>query len=258
MVRGIDIFKRYFEKYPDNYVIIGGTACDILMEDAGFVPRATKDIDLVLIVEALTSEFVKKFWDFIKEGEYKRQEKSTDKRKYYRFINPENKDFPYQIELFSRIPDNIELQEPAHLSPIPVDDDMSSLSAILMSDDYYNYLRENCVQENGLQLANLHTLICLKAKAYLEINERIASSENEEAKHLKKHKNDVFKLAAMLPVDSEFELPEQIKQDVIEFLETIKYQLPDKVIYKDMRMPNLSSNLILKQLIKSFRLAMNN
>ncbi|MBW7868286.1 MAG: hypothetical protein H3C31_08190 [Brumimicrobium sp.] len=254
MVRGIEIFKRYFAAYPENYVIIGGTACDILMEEAGFNPRATKDIDLILIVEALTPEFVKKFWDFVKDGAYERQEKSSDERKYYRFIKPDNKNFPFQIELFSRTPDNVELQEPAHLTPIPVDDDLSSLSAILMSDDYYNYLRRNCVQEDGLQLANLDALICLKSKAFLEINERISNGKKEDTKHLRKHKNDVFKLAAMLPGNSEFELPESIRQDLNKFLVVIKEQLPDKVIYKDMGLPTLTSDLILEQLIKSFKL----
>jgi hypothetical protein len=32
MVRGLDIFKKYFEQYPNNYVIIGGTACDMFPE----------------------------------------------------------------------------------------------------------------------------------------------------------------------------------------------------------------------------------
>ncbi len=36
MVRGLDIFKKYFEQYPGNYVIIGGTACDIIIDEAGF------------------------------------------------------------------------------------------------------------------------------------------------------------------------------------------------------------------------------
>jgi len=36
MVRGLDNFKNYFKDYTDNYVIIGGTACDIIIEDAGF------------------------------------------------------------------------------------------------------------------------------------------------------------------------------------------------------------------------------
>jgi hypothetical protein len=44
MVRGLDIFKKYFEQYPENYVIIGGTACDIIIDEAGFVPRATNHV----------------------------------------------------------------------------------------------------------------------------------------------------------------------------------------------------------------------
>jgi hypothetical protein len=254
MVNGLDKFKQYFQAYPNNYVIIGGTACDILMEEAGFTPRATKDIDLILIVEALTSEFVEKFWEFIKAGNYERQEKSADERKYYRFLKPENKEFPFQIELFSRTPDNVDLQEPAHLTPIPVDDDLSSLSAILMEDDYYNYLLQNCATESGLQLANLDALICLKAKAFLEISERIAKGGKEDAKHLKKHKNDVFKLAAMLPNESNYKLPNSIKQQLNEFLQAIENELPDKQIFKDMGLPSLTAERIMEQIKKSFSL----
>ena len=34
MVRGIDTFKEFFKGFEDNYVIIGGTACEI-HEDLG-------------------------------------------------------------------------------------------------------------------------------------------------------------------------------------------------------------------------------
>jgi len=67
MVIGLDKFIEYFKDYQGSYIIIGGTACDIIVEDAGFEPRATDDIDIVLIVEALKPEFVNKFWDFIKD-----------------------------------------------------------------------------------------------------------------------------------------------------------------------------------------------
>ncbi|WP_455586532.1 hypothetical protein [Bacteroides sp.] len=30
MVTGIDKFKEYFAQYEDNYIIIGGTACDMI------------------------------------------------------------------------------------------------------------------------------------------------------------------------------------------------------------------------------------
>lgn len=57
MVRGITNFKKRFQGYEEQYVIIGGTACDLIMENEELPFRATKDIDLVLIVEALTAEF---------------------------------------------------------------------------------------------------------------------------------------------------------------------------------------------------------
>jgi hypothetical protein len=50
MVRGLEIFKEYFKDYSENYIIIGGTACDVIIDDAGFEARATKDIDIILII----------------------------------------------------------------------------------------------------------------------------------------------------------------------------------------------------------------
>lgn len=50
MVTGIESFREWFKEFEDQYVIIGGTACDILMTEEGLDFRATKDIDLVLIV----------------------------------------------------------------------------------------------------------------------------------------------------------------------------------------------------------------
>ena len=66
MVGGLDKFKEYFSKYADQYVLIGGAACDLIMEDYASSFRATKDLDLVLIVEALTPDFGQTFWQFIK------------------------------------------------------------------------------------------------------------------------------------------------------------------------------------------------
>jgi predicted nucleotidyltransferase len=53
MVHGLEKFKEYFGDYTNQYVFIGGTACDILMNELGVPFRATKDLDMVLIIEAL-------------------------------------------------------------------------------------------------------------------------------------------------------------------------------------------------------------
>lgn len=254
MVIGLDVFKKYFEAYPDNYIIIGGTACDLILDEAGFVPRATKDIDIILVVEALSLEFVTQFWKFIEDGNYKRRGKNDFEHKYYRFMKPGNSDFPFQLELFSRNPDLLDLDRQAHLTPIPVDDDLSSLSAILMDDDYYRYILEHCMLEDGLQRANTESVICLKAKAYLEIAERIANGSKEETKYLRKHKGDVFRLAIMLAANDEFELPVSIKADLQSFIDNIAGELPDKAIFKEMGLSAVSVENVLKQIIKSFQL----
>ena len=62
MVRGLDVFRRRFAGLEDRYVLIGGTAVDIAMDDAGLPFRATKDLDIVLHVESLDVEFARLFW----------------------------------------------------------------------------------------------------------------------------------------------------------------------------------------------------
>lgn len=56
MVNGIKKFKERFQGFENQYVIIGGTACDLIMENEELAFRATKDIDIVLIVESITAE----------------------------------------------------------------------------------------------------------------------------------------------------------------------------------------------------------
>lgn len=70
MVPGLNSFREWFKDYKDQYVLIGGAACDIYMESADAAFRATKDLDIVLIVEAVTAEFVSHFWEYVKAGGY--------------------------------------------------------------------------------------------------------------------------------------------------------------------------------------------
>ncbi len=58
MVRGLYIFRDYFKGFSDNYVIIGGTACDLIIDDAGFYARVTKDIDIILSIRKWGVRFV--------------------------------------------------------------------------------------------------------------------------------------------------------------------------------------------------------
>lgn len=70
MVTGINGFTEWFKGYEEQYTIIGGTVCDILMTEAELDFRATKDIDMVVIIEAVNADFGKRFWEYIKNGGY--------------------------------------------------------------------------------------------------------------------------------------------------------------------------------------------
>lgn len=133
MVPGIDSFREKFKDYTDYYTIIGGTACDILLSEADLPFRATKDIDMILIMEDNFPEFASVFWEYIKEGGYKCGWKNEQNMHFYRFTEGKF-GYPTMIELFSRKPGyHLEIEE--GIIPIHIDDDTSSLSAILLNDD---------------------------------------------------------------------------------------------------------------------------
>ena len=102
MVKGLDTFRNYFADYEEQYVLIGGAACDIIFESNDATFRATRDLDMVLIVEALTPEFGERFWKFIQNGRYRNKTTSVQKPQFYRFDKPEDDTYPKMIELFCR------------------------------------------------------------------------------------------------------------------------------------------------------------
>ena len=120
MVKGLDRFREFFKDFEDQYVLIGGAACDILFASNEGQFRATRDLDMVLIVEALTSEFGEKFWEFIEDGKYRNKATNLGKPQFYRFDKPENDSYPKMIELFARA--DFKLKEMNGLTPIHSDD----------------------------------------------------------------------------------------------------------------------------------------
>lgn len=111
MVTGIESFKEWFKGNESQYAIIGGTACDILMTEEGLDFRATKDIDLVLIIEAVDAAFGRKFWDYVKQAGYEHRNKSSGVPQFYRFSHPTSNRYPAMIELFTRKLDAIQLPD---------------------------------------------------------------------------------------------------------------------------------------------------
>lgn len=122
-MEGLNKFREAFEAYSDNYVIIGGTACEITMTNTVMRSRATHDIDMIVIVEKMTADFSEHFWQFIREGGYRPEKRKTrkgDTPKYelYRFIDGKS-GYPEMIELLSRHPDILGEPKGLTIEPLP-------------------------------------------------------------------------------------------------------------------------------------------
>lgn len=227
MVLGIEKFKEWFHGYEDQYVIIGGTACDLLMTEEGLDFRGTKDIDLVLIVEAITPEFGNRFWEFIRSAGYEHRNKSTGQPQFYRFSHPTESGYPFMIELFSRTIDSIRLANEATLTPLPMDDEISSLSAILLDEDYYRLLCNGTVLINGASVLDAACLIPFKAKAWLDLTFRKANGEQVDSKNIRKHKNDVFRLSVLLTPSTQVTVPQSVWDDLQLFITAMQTEQVD-------------------------------
>ena len=224
-MEGLDKFRDAFKEFSDNYVIIGGTACDITMAGTEVRPRATHDIDMIIVVEQMTSQYGERFWQFIREGGY-RPEKSNAKEgeppKYemYRFVCGKP-GYPEMIELLSRHPDV--LGEPTGLTiePLPIDGEQLSLSAIIMDDDYYRFTIEHSRLTDEIRHADSAALIALKARAYLNLMQDKQNGKHVNTKDIKKHRSDVLKNVVIMTED-EIPAPLSIVECVKEFVMSIR------------------------------------
>jgi hypothetical protein len=227
MVQGLKKFKESFINHTNQYVLIGGTACEILMNELGAEFRATKDLDMVLIIEALDESFGKTFWKFIEEGGYELREKSAGENQFYRFTSPTDSSFPKMIELFSRKPINFELNYDNGLTPIHIEESIVSLSAILLDDDYYDLLLEGNITVDGYSVIRIETVILFKVKAWLDLKSKRESGEQIDSRNIKKHKNDIFRLLVNINPSIRVNLSEEIQDDVHKFINLIEEYKPD-------------------------------
>ena len=130
------------------------------------------------------------------------------------------------LELFSRNPDNMVLGDDSHLTPIPIAEDVSSLSAILLDEDYYRFLHQHKMEIDGVSVVREACLIPLKARAWLDLSERRDAGEQIDTKDIKKHKNDVFRLFQILSPELRIQLPDTISHDMRRYLSAISEE-PD-------------------------------
>lgn len=220
-VRGMDTFKAHFAEFQDCYTLIGGSACDLIFAEQGLAFRATKDLDIVVLANRPAQAFAEAFWRFVREGGYTCGWRNDPCVHFYRFTEPKEAGYPHMIELFARHPD-FDLQGDHTLVPLPLDDDISSLSAILLDDDYYEFLTHGLSAVGGVSIVDVLHLIPLKARAHVDLNDRKARGQHVNSADLKKHKKDVLRLVPIAPADARVDVCDDIKADMGRFVSMLR------------------------------------
>ena len=248
-VNGLDIFAKKLGIYSDNFIIVGGTACSLEMNDAGIDFRTTNDIDMIVIVEELSANFGNAFWNFIKDGGYEFW-KSNDTAHFFRFLKPKNPVYPKMIELFSRKQDWIPDDVAGKYTKIVVSDEISSLSAILLDDEYYRFLKEGAKIVNNLPVLKPIYLIAFKAKAHVDLTKKHSEGQNVNARDLKKHKNDILRLVQLLNPEEVISVTDSVKSDMREFFDLLETENTDMNALK----LNYSKETAVKMLKHAFKM----
>jgi len=252
VVKGLETFATFFAGDESRYVLIGGVASMLVLEDAGLQARATKDLDVVLCVESLDAAFGEKLWSFIESGGYIDRQRGENNACFYRFMKPSDPSYPHMLEFFAKEPGHAPLLDGTHLTPVPFEQQVESLSAILLDKDYYAFLHGHKRLLSGVHVVTEKALIPLKARAWLDL---VARKEREpdavDSKSIRKHGNDVLRLSQLLTETDKINVPRAIRADLDQFFDGIAASVTQELLSQlDI---NDTPDAVLKRLRDSFQ-----
>jgi hypothetical protein len=248
---GLPLFKERFHNFSERYVLIGGTACFLAMEQVGVEFRATKDLDIVLIIEAMDQALAIAICDFIREGAYEIRDKSPGHPQFYRFSKPKTPGFPVMIELFSRAGDALDLTAGQQTVPViktvDAEGDPLNLSALLLDDTYYAWIQAGRMANDGLPFVRAEHLIPLKTRAWIDLSARRSRGEHVDERDIKKHKNDVFRLYRILDPNYSVSIPDSVRRDVSQFFDAMEQEPVD------LKALGFPKNTLLSEVLQALR-----
>lgn len=217
-VEGLQEFQQHMQEAEGSYALIGGTACDILLAEAGLSFRATHDFDVVIVADDRLPQTAEAIWTLVRDGGYRCGWGEGKGSCFYRFTEPKRPGYPHMIELFAKCPDFLKGREGIDVAPIHVDENISSLSAILLDDAYYSLFLQGIRTVGGVSVLGTEYIVPFKAKAYLDLKARREAGENVDSRKVKKHKRDALRLAQLLGESEGVDLRGELKDDMLAFV----------------------------------------
>ena len=221
---GLSHFQKYCKEFDEQYVVVGGFATIMLLDEelGEGHGKATFDIDLVLLTNN-SVELAQRIKQYITDGKYDIQVGEKEQYKYYRFNNPKEENFAKEIELFASNENKLELDDKQRILPIDPEEGLYSLSAIMLDPEYFEMIKNNVNKSGAAPCTNTQATIMLKMSAFYDLKKR-------EDKKKKKHRRDILKLSLLLTGEEEIKLVGRMKEDFDSFIQHLKEELDQKSI----------------------------
>jgi len=155
-------------------------------------------------------------------------ERKDGRKCFYRFLNPKTEGYPFMLEFFARAPLEFPLASDTVITPIPIEDDsISSMSGILLDENYYSFIRQFRQSLDGACVLSPEALLILKARARMDLSARKRRGEFVKDKDFAKHRKDVFRLQSLISLDVPTLLPVPLYNDFADFLVAIRKEPVD-------------------------------
>lgn len=145
--------------------------------------------------------------------------------------------------------ESLQVDEDSRLTPLSFDENISSLSAILLNEEYYEFLKNGRMIIDGIPILAPTYIIPFKAKAWLDLSERKKGGEHVDSKNIKKHKNDVFRMSVFLTEGEKVEINEEVRKDMEKFLDAIK---EEKIDLKSIGMKEIEYDEVIELLQSTY------
>ncbi|MDD4330631.1 MAG: hypothetical protein PHD79_11840 [Aliarcobacter sp.] len=221
---GLSHFQEYCKEFDEQYVVVGGFATVMLLDEelGKGHGKATFDIDLVLLTNN-SVELSQRIKQYITDGKYDIQVGEKDRYKYYRFNNPKEENFAKEIELFASNENKLEIDDKQRILPIDPEEGLYSLSAIMLDPEYFKMIKNNVNKSTEAPCTNTQATIMLKMSAFYDLKKR-------EDNKWKKHRRDILKLTLLLTGEEEIKLVGRMKEDFDSFIQHLKEEVDQKSI----------------------------
>lgn len=245
--RGLSHFQQYCKDLEEMYVVVGGFATVMLLDEGlgDGHGKATHDIDLVLLTTS-SIEMSQRIKQYVQEGKYEIQKGNKDQYHYYRFVKPEIEGFAKEIELFASNENDLKLDDSQRIIPIDPEEGLYSLSAIMLDPEYFEMIKNNVTMSVVAPCTNTQATIMLKMSAFFDLKAR---NDNK----WKKHRQDILKLSLLLTGDERLQMTGRMVEDFESFMTHLEKDVDQKMIKTILNgMVTVDKELTLETLKKVF------